>query len=1133
MPQTFTLEEAMVAPESKSNVFTLEEAMINPTVEVSEKRGFGDKVKYFLGQTAKAVTTGVELLPAGFESVVQASETAIREIAKKHLEEDGAVFGISQEDFLNRDKETKDRIALNSMIIEKMDSALETSKRLQRNWIEATQTGIEAIDPELMRGTFMENPSFTRAWVMGLQSFPMLGLAAAISYVTKSPTIGAAVLSSIEASEEFVKGVESGQKPEEAGLGFTANLVMLSALETIPLTGFMKGGTLPIRMFRGAIQEGGEEVLQALWKNSVAQIGYDDTRKLTEGMVEGFIAGSLSGGLVGSFSPRNNVFETISQAKLKGVDTEKMMEAVGKQVINNADKITENILSKETPEAIKNSYKNVVSQQKTIEEEPSVLNKNIIAEGQNITNESKQQEYQKNINLKSKITPISKAGNSIKNIFDDSLKGADSIVGVLSTRAQNVSPEFRDKLIKFEYESAMKLKQYEEKSIGFHSKFNLKNMGDDFYTLDLALKNGDVEVSDSIIKKYNLEKEYNDVKDVLNQIREEAINVGIDVGFVENYFPRVVDDVEGFMKKIRQDENWNTIEKAIYDEEKRIGYPLTDDDKARLITNMIAGFGKSQIRIGGTKFSKQRTIKNITAEYNEFYKEGNEALSLYLRSMNAMIQGRKLLGRESKSLVNIRRKLKLAKNRLNEINEKDSKDIKSKKLGQLYAILDNIKRQIKTTEDIEKTDDLNNKIGDIEDYIDFIKKIKPSSVKSIVIKNLDGRIQSLEDEINLSSTNLDKGIGAFVNSMLDKKIISQDKVKEVQSILKARLNPKQMTNESVIFLRDVAYFSTLNDITNGITQLGDLWLSVYKNGFGNSLVGLSNVISGKNVITRNDIGIGDTVSAEFLELKNRDKARRFIFKYSAIQPIDALGKSTFITSAWNKMKIQANANNEYFKNEVQRVFEDNWEVVWNDIKKGNLTYDAKYLLFSALSKVQPISLSEVPEAYLVGGDWKIVYALKTFALKAMDIARNDVYNQIRQGNIKEGAKNLFRLTVVFALMGASTDALKKFIMGRAFDLQESAIDGILQLIMFNRYMGVIGQREGYMKAFLQSQIPPFYKIGDDLIKDVQGKKEIQDWKSWRNIPLIGEPFYWWVGGGKEYKRKEKIRIRKEQARRKR
>jgi len=316
-------------------------------VEKAEKRGFGEQMKFFLGEAvAKPLVRGaVSNIPASVVGVFRVGLDQFRNTFATQLQRDRAVFGISEKEFANRTPEQTKRIADNNRIYSNLGKIDERAKKLQDNFKDIANADILSADYDTFRGSFMENPSWTRAVALGIESVPILGLAAAITVATKNPVFGAGVIGSFEAAEEYEISREK-LRPEQARGFFAMNLVALTALETVPLTGFMKGGALPVRMFRGGVQEGGEEVLQGVWRNSVAKIGYDETRELTEGLVEGLIAGSLSGGTIGAFSSSKAIRtqELFSKAKENGVDVEAMTEAVAEQVINNADAITEKVM---------------------------------------------------------------------------------------------------------------------------------------------------------------------------------------------------------------------------------------------------------------------------------------------------------------------------------------------------------------------------------------------------------------------------------------------------------------------------------------------------------------------------------------------------------------------------------------------------------------------------------------------------------------------------------------------------------------------------------------------------------------------------------------------------------------------
>jgi hypothetical protein len=323
------------------------------SVASQKKRGIWEQTRFFLGEAViKPAVRGVKRLPTAPENLWQVGIDNIRDTISKQLAADGAVFGISEEEFKNRTPQQQMRIDNNNKLIERLNRAEDVSVRLEKHWNEIAEKGFTKRDPSVWQGSFMQNPSWTRAVGLGMESAPMLGIAAAVSFATRRPTIGATLVTLPEAAEQRGEAREAGLSVDQSNTIFVLDAMMLMVTESIPLAGFLKGGVLPARALRGFVQEGGEEVAQGLWSNSVAIIGYDDTRDLTQGLIESFIAGGISGATVGALSPsRVAIIEAnIENARAKGVDVDAMFEAIGEMVTKNADAITENFFDKMTSE---------------------------------------------------------------------------------------------------------------------------------------------------------------------------------------------------------------------------------------------------------------------------------------------------------------------------------------------------------------------------------------------------------------------------------------------------------------------------------------------------------------------------------------------------------------------------------------------------------------------------------------------------------------------------------------------------------------------------------------------------------------------------------------------------------------
>lgn len=228
----------------------------------------------------------------------------------------------------------------------------EWGKNASDFWREEAQRGIEAPNPEIFKGSFIQNPSWTRATATMAESIPSLAGATAVSFITGNPLLGAASLGLVEGSEQYMEAREAGKSVEFASKLGALSSIGNTILEVIPLTRFLRGGSKKLGkdIFIGAIQEGGEEALQAIWNNSIAKLGYDKTRSLADGMIEGFIAGAGSGGVLGGItSGRGIQVDNLKKEAIeKGItenELEVMQNSMANQIINNSEKI-ENILSK-------------------------------------------------------------------------------------------------------------------------------------------------------------------------------------------------------------------------------------------------------------------------------------------------------------------------------------------------------------------------------------------------------------------------------------------------------------------------------------------------------------------------------------------------------------------------------------------------------------------------------------------------------------------------------------------------------------------------------------------------------------------------------------------------------------------
>ena len=91
----------------------------------------------------------------------------------------------------------------------------------------------------------------------------------------------------------------------------------------------------------------------------------------------------------------------------------------------------------------------------------------------------------------------------------------------------------------------------------------------------------------------------------------------------------------------------------------------------------------------------------------------------------------------------------------------------------------------------------------------------------------------------------------------------------------------------------------------------------------------------------------------------------------------------------------------------------------------------------------------------------------------------------------KGMNKVLGLAVVFAAANASTDVIKDMMYGRPIKKDELLADNILKLAGINRYLSFKAKREGIGKAVLETMLPPmtlFDRGGKDLDDFVSGKE---------------------------------------------
>lgn len=669
---------------------------------------------------------------------------------------------------------------------------------------------------------------------------------------------------------------------------------------------------------------------------------------------------------------------------------------------------------------------------------------------------------------------------NLKRIKNEIKSGIDKYLGAISTRLGNINPKLKYKLRKLDSDinkaNARDIKAIEPLLKAAKDKMSK----DDFADWDYARKNSDTKKINELIEKYDLKSEYEKVRKVLDNIRKDALDVGLEVGEIEEYWPRILKDPKGFLTAIGREEDWPIYSRMLHERAMELeisAAEMSDDTKATIISNMIL-FGKTGL--GGLSATKQRKIKKIPASLNRFYMDADASLVDHIYRMHKGIEARKFFGKIPQKVAEIRKRLNLAEKKLREIDREIEKDPEDP------GIID-LKKQ------------RNKYYGNIIQYKTYIEKY---AIQRDYTEN----------------------IGQYVLELIENKEISAKDEKTVNEILNARFHERGSYG-IINAYKNMSYIDTMGSPVSALTQIGDLAWSAYEGGLIRTLRNAYRSLRGKSKITKEDVGI-ERIAQEFADASTLSRAVSFVFKATGLEKIDSIGKESLLNTALEKYQKQAKKNPQELKDKIYDIFEGETDSVIKDLQSGEITDNVKLLVYNRLLDFQPIALSEMPEKYLNAGNGRIFYMLKTFTIKQFDAFRNEAYNKIKNGNRdekKQGIINLIKLSMFFVLANMGADALKDWLLGRETEWKDRFIDNTLRLCGISKFITWQARTEGLGTAVAKQILPPF-KFINALTKDIITAGDEKGLETLSSLPIIGKLAYWHLGRGRS-KRKDLWEIR--------
>tara|TARA_Y100000310_G_scaffold343453_1_gene451150 strand:- start:6717 stop:10994 length:4278 start_codon:yes stop_codon:yes gene_type:complete len=666
-----------------------------------------------------------------------------------------------------------------------------------------------------------------------------------------------------------------------------------------------------------------------------------------------------------------------------------------------------------------------------------------------------------------------KAAQALGNITRGAVKATGKIMSPISTRMKRISEDLHYKIRDLDFNTNTGIQEDTDRLVPLLKKArkNRRNptgmTRDDAADWDLARKNSSIEKIDELINKYDLVEEYGEVRRLWDDLHKDMAEVGLEVGYIDEYWSRKVKDLDGLLGEMGREEK-DKYTKAIEQRAAALGVTAAELDenmKADIILNILNGMPVGR---AGISAAKERKFVSIPARLNKYYMHSDAAAMTYIAEVRTAIEARKWFGK---------------------VPEK----------------IDKFKKELyKTQASIRK-------LGDSDD---------PDIINAR--KALIGLERDLKEELSKYASQRDytDNIATFLNDLREDKSISAKQIDEVDEMLKAYFK-NQGPGKFWSFYKNFSLLDTMGSVISAVTQVGDGAWTMYDSGaipyFKHAAKSVPPQKYKHIKISREDVGSA-RIGQEFADPGQLAGAVSKVFKMTGLEKIDAIGKESMLNAHLEKRQKQARNNPEELAKELMPMFGRDKSVVdgvISDLQNDDITRDVRFLCYNRLADFQPISKAELPQKYHEMTDGKLLYMLKTFTIKQFDAFRNEAFHKMRTGSKREriqGLRNLMRLGMFFVIANAAGDEIKDWLLGRDTDFEDRFWDNVLRMAGVSKFVVWKARTEGVASAVAKQILPPV-KFIDALGRDIYNAGDDRGLETLSSVPIVGKVLYWWVGRG--------------------
>jgi hypothetical protein len=389
-----------------------------------------------------------------------------------------------------------------------------------------------------------------------------------------------------------------------------------------------------------------------------------------------------------------------------------------------------------------------------------------------------------------------------------------------------------------------------------------------------------------------------------------------------------------------------------------------------------------------------------------------------------------------------------------------------------------------------------------------------------VAYNKAGKIE-LDQSIN-------NAIGKHVLDMKKRgKELTREQEDDLRVLLKARFEAADKAmGKTMASVRDLQYAALLGQFDSALIQLGDIGSSLYLNGVVNTAKALATG-NKRAKITADDLGLVNQVSAELQNLNGMTKFLDFALTWSGFRRIDRLGKDTFIKAAWRKNTKLAKTNPDAIAKKYGDVFENETADLIADLQAGRMTDNTKLLMWNELADVQPIALSEMPQKYLEMANGRILYSLKSFGLKQLNLIRQNIIKKGQRGDVTGAFEEALKYALLVGMGNGTIENARNFLRSgfdtdAIRDIDDVTFESLAKILFLSKYSRekylAQGQYGTFVTELLTPAAPSILDAGGEALNNILFEQE-NDYeafnKALQKVPVAGRAYYYLLGGGAE------------------